>query len=59
MKLENVVIVAQSKNWYCKRCKRTHEELYIKNKEFKYCDQCVPEELKRIAIKINQNRERI
>lgn len=53
-------IVTQANIWFCKVCKRPHRILYIddiKNKH--YCELCVPDEIKKHAIKINENGEKI
>lgn len=54
-----ILIIADKKNFFCKRCMKAHGNLYKDKSGNSFCDKCVPEELKDAATRMNQNRELI
>lgn len=59
--MESCLIVGLDKRilqFRCKRCNISHNALY-KTKDNSYCEKCVPKDIKKDSIKINQNREKI
>lgn len=46
------------KSFWCKGCKRSHNEL-IKVGQSSFCDLCIPEKYKDNLVNVNQNRELI
>ena len=45
------------KQFWCKNCKRSHNELIKIGDDSSFCELCVPEQYKDKLITINQNRE--
>lgn len=39
--------------WFCERCKKEHHILYIDGNQ-RYCERCVPEEVKNTAEYCNE-----
>lgn len=58
MKCAKIVSSSMIKTFWCKKCKLSSNVLYKTNND-SYCDNCVPEELFKNYIEINQNREKI
>lgn len=58
MKYEVVKIVSNTKvtQFWCKSCRAAVSEIY-KNKKDTWCEHCVPEEIKDIAVAMSQTRE--
>lgn len=58
--IEYKCIVSQPGTWFCKKCGKAHDRLYIniydKNH---YCPDCVPQDIKDQSVDVNQNQDRI
>jgi uncharacterized protein YeaO (DUF488 family) len=53
-------IVAQPENWYCKKCEKAHNRLYLNIYDNeRYCPDCVPQDVKDMSIEVNQNGVRL
>ena len=56
--LDYKCLVAQPNNWYCKKCEKAHDRLYINiyDKE-RYCEHCVPPDIMERSVDVNQSQK--
>lgn len=56
---QSVVLISRNmiNNYYCKKCNKGHNALYIASTGDKFCPRCVPKDIKESAVKLTQTWE--
>ena len=57
--MEMVEIVTSYNNWYCKKCRVDHSNLFFVKSGESYCEHCVPSDIKGKFKKVNHIGEEI